>query len=82
MYNLDFNPPKVPGKDDVTGEPLSKRPDDNADVFKQRLKAYHELTTPLLEYYDKQGLLHSVQGETSDIIYPKLKQLIIDKFGS
>lgn len=32
-YNLSFNPPKVPGRDDLTGEPLSKRPDDNAVEF-------------------------------------------------
>lgn len=81
VYNLDFNPPKVAGKDDQTGESLSKRPDDNAEVFKERLKAYRDLTTPLLEYYDKQGLLRSVEGETSDIIYPKLKQLLINEFG-
>uniref|UniRef100_A0A060TC60 GTP:AMP phosphotransferase, mitochondrial n=1 Tax=Blastobotrys adeninivorans TaxID=409370 RepID=A0A060TC60_BLAAD len=82
VYNLTFNPPKVPGKDDVTGEPLSKRPDDRADVFQQRINKYHQLTLPLLEYYDKQGILHAVEGETSDIIYPKLKKLIEDLFAS
>jgi adenylate kinase len=80
VYNLTFNPPIVPGKDDVTGEPLTKRPDDNAAVFKKRLDNYHELTTPLLEYYDKRGILHSIEGNTSDIIYPKLKKLLIDLF--
>ena len=53
VYNLTFNPPKVPGRDDITGEPLTKRPDDNAEVFKQRLDKYHSATLPLLEYYKK-----------------------------
>lgn len=80
VYNLTFNPPKVPGMDDVTSEPLTKRPDDNPEVFKQRLAKYHEATMPLLEYYDKKGILYTIEGETSDIIYPKLKQLIYDQF--
>lgn len=74
VYNLTFNPPKVAGKDDITGEPLSKRPDDDPETFKQRLNKYHELTLPLLDYYDKHGLVHAFEGETSDIIYPKLKK--------
>ena len=40
-YHTKFNPPKVEGKDDVTGEPLYQRPDDNADALKTRLTAYH-----------------------------------------
>lgn len=35
VYNLTFNPPKVPGKDDITGDSLSKRPDDNPETFKE-----------------------------------------------
>jgi adenylate kinase len=80
VYNLTFNPPKVKGKDDVTGEPLTKRPDDNPEVFKARLQNYRELTVPLLEYYEKQGILHSIEGETSDVIYPKLRAFVNEKF--
>lgn len=82
IYNLTFNPPLVPGKDDLTGEPLAKRPDDNPEVFKKRLLNYRQLTLPLLEYYDKRGIVHSIRGETSDIIYPKLKTFIIEKFAT
>ena len=42
-------------KDDVTGEPLIQRSDDNAETLKKRLKAYHDLTTPVVEYYKRRG---------------------------
>lgn len=80
VYNLTFNPPKVPGKDDITGEPLSKRPDDNPVTFKERIDTYKKLTLPLLEFYDKSGIVRSVKGETSDIIYPQLKELLLKEF--
>ena len=44
-----FAPPKVPMTDDVTGEPLMKRPDDNPTVLKRRLDIYHEQTAPLIK---------------------------------
>lgn len=50
-YNIYFSPPKVEGKDDVTGEPLIKRPDDNAAKLKTRLDEFHSKTTPVLNYY-------------------------------
>ena len=46
-YHEKFAPPKVPGKDDATGEPLIKRKDDNADTLKARLKAFHSQTAPV-----------------------------------
>ncbi|CCH43092.1 Adenylate kinase [Wickerhamomyces ciferrii] len=80
IYNLQYNPPKQQGVDDVTGEPLSKRPDDNAEVFQKRLNAYNETVDPLKSYYKDLGVLHSVEGETSDIIFPKLLDFIQNKF--
>ena len=50
-YHVTFNPPKVAGKDDVTGEDLVQRPDDAAETVKKRLDVYHEQTKPLVEYY-------------------------------
>ena len=50
-YHIIFNPPKVPGKDDVTGEDLVQRPDDQAATVTRRLEIYHEQTKPLVEYY-------------------------------
>jgi adenylate kinase len=46
-----FNPPKVAGKDDVTGEELVQRPDDAEDTVIKRLTVYHEQTKPLVDYY-------------------------------
>lgn len=50
-YHEKFAPPKVPGVDDVTGEPLIQRKDDNAETLKSRLAAFHAQTTPLISYY-------------------------------
>jgi adenylate kinase len=50
-YHIDFNPPKEPGKDDVTGEALVQRPDDNEDTVRTRIATYHDQTEPLVQYY-------------------------------
>jgi len=50
-YHLVYNPPKTDGVDDLTGEPLVQRDDDQEDTVKKRLNVYHEQTEPLIEYY-------------------------------
>jgi adenylate kinase len=50
-YHVKFNPPKVDGIDDVTGEPLIQRDDDKEDTVKKRLEVYSAQTRPLVEYY-------------------------------
>ena len=50
-YHIEFNPPRVPGHDDVTGEPLIQRPDDNEETLKKRIANYHAQTKPLVNYY-------------------------------
>ena len=52
-YHVVFNPPKVEGKDDVTGEPLIQRDDDKEETVKKRLDVYHAQTEPLVDYYKK-----------------------------
>jgi len=52
-YHILYNPPKVEGKDDVTGEDLIQRDDDQEETVKKRLKVYHEQTEPLVAYYSK-----------------------------
>jgi len=52
-YHVVFNPPKEEGKDDVTGEPLIQRDDDQEETVKARLKVYHDQTEPLIAYYSK-----------------------------
>ena len=51
VYHVKFNPPKVEGKDDVTGEPLVQRDDDKEETVKKRLDVYHNQTEVLLGYY-------------------------------
>ena len=52
-YHIEFNPPKVPGKDDVTGEDLVQRADDQEATVWKRIATYHSQTKPLIEYYMK-----------------------------
>ncbi len=52
-YHVVFNPPKVEGKDDVTGEPLIQRDDDREETVMKRLEVYHAQTSQLLDYYSK-----------------------------
>lgn len=52
-YHVKFNPPKVADKDDLTGEPLILRQDDQPETVKERLHVYHAQTQPLIEYYSK-----------------------------
>ena len=50
-YHIKFNPPKVEGKDDVTGEPLVQRDDDKEETVRKRLEVYSAQTRPLVDYY-------------------------------
>ncbi len=53
VYHVDFNPPKVEGKDDETGEDLIQREDDQEETIRTRLDVYHEQTEPLVSFYKK-----------------------------
>ena len=61
-YHVKFNPPKVEGVDDETGEELIQRPDDNEEVLRKRLDSYHTSTTPILDYYKKHNILTSIDA--------------------
>ncbi|KRT55544.1 Adenylate kinase [endosymbiont of Ridgeia piscesae] len=54
-YHVTFNPPKVEGKDDETGEDLIQRDDDQEETVKARLKVYHDQTEPLITFYTKEA---------------------------
>ncbi|SPO26938.1 probable ADK2 - adenylate kinase, mitochondrial [Ustilago trichophora] len=65
VYNLSYNPPLKPGLDDITGEPLSKREDDNVETFGKRLKSFHAQTEPMLEHYrTKSGSIIDIDCRT------------------
>lgn len=61
-YHLTFNPPKKPMTDDITGEPLIQRSDDNAEALKKRLETYHKQTTPVVGYYQQTGIWKAVDA--------------------
>ncbi|PAA48987.1 hypothetical protein BOX15_Mlig017319g1 [Macrostomum lignano] len=65
VYHEKFRPPQVPGKDDVTGEPLTRRSDDNAETLRTRLAQYHEKTRPLTDYYGRRHLMHRLDASRS-----------------
>lgn len=54
-YHIVFNPPRIEGQDDATGEPLIQRDDDHEDTVRKRLAVYHDQTQPLVGYYQKQA---------------------------
>ena len=62
IYNIYFSPPKTPGKCDHCGGILQHRSDDNEETVRNRLKVYHEQTSPLVSYYKAQGKLRTVRG--------------------
>ncbi|MFP1777926.1 adenylate kinase [Lonsdalea quercina] len=55
VYHVKFNPPRVEGKDDVTGEDLTIRKDDQEETVRKRLVEYHQQTAPLVSYYQKEA---------------------------
>lgn len=81
VYNTTFNAPKVEGKDDITGEPLVQRIDDSPEVWQARLTKFKETSLPLLEHYDKLGVLWTVNGNSSDEITPLLLREVEKRFG-
>ncbi|MGX2039580.1 adenylate kinase [Methylocaldum sp. MU1018] len=65
-YHVVFNPPKIEGRDDVTGEPLIQRDDDKEDTVRKRLQVYHEQTKPLVGYYQQKAERGTVKFASID----------------
>ena len=65
-YHVQFNPPKVAGKCDACGADLYQRADDTEATVKERLQAYHAQTQPLIDFYNKRGIVANING-TGDI---------------
>lgn len=80
VYNTSFNPPRVPGIDDVTGEALVRRADDNVETYLARYRKFQETSEPLLEHYAKKGVLWEVNGMSSDEISPRLHSEFARRF--
>ncbi|XP_050548715.1 adenylate kinase [Daktulosphaira vitifoliae] len=77
-YHTEFHPPKVHMKDDITGEPLIRRTDDNVEALKKRLESYHKQTTPLIEYYKKKGIHEKVDASKSaDDVFKMVENIFL-----
>jgi adenylate kinase len=75
-YHEEFHPPKVAMKDDITGEPLIRRSDDNAVALKKRLEAYHQQTRPLASYYALRGLHYKVDAsQTASRVFENIDDI-------
>ena len=62
MYHTIFNPPKVEGVCDKCGGELYQRPDDNEETVRSRLSVYEQQTSPLIDFYEKKGLVRKIDG--------------------
>jgi adenylate kinase len=62
VYHVEYDPPKVEGRDDVDGSELIQRDDDKPETVRKRLEVYHQQTAPLEEYYEERGLLQRIDG--------------------
>lgn len=81
IYNLKFNRPKVENRCNnnfCNGSGLIHREDDHADTIRERLRVYHLVTEPILEFYQDSGILHHIggKGSTPDQIFAKIESLI------
>lgn len=81
VYHIVYNPPKVENKDDVTGEDLAIRPDDEESTVRKRLGIYHDQTKPLVEYYQAEAKANNCQYITIDGTLPveEVSQLLSEK---
>ncbi|KAF7796486.1 hypothetical protein EIP86_007663 [Pleurotus ostreatoroseus] len=79
-YHREFNPPKKPMVDDVTGEPLIQRSDDNVEALRKRLTVFHQQTGPVVDYYKKKGLWHGIDAAQSpSVVWDNLRQVFTSK---
>ncbi|XP_034252996.1 adenylate kinase [Thrips palmi] len=75
-YHEEFHPPKKAMTDDITGEPLIRRSDDNVDALKKRLDTYHQQTKPLVEYYKRQGIHYRLDAAMpADQVFSRIKKI-------
>ncbi|OJD29527.1 adenylate kinase 1 [Diplodia corticola] len=82
-YHKIFNPPKDAMKDDVTGEPLIQRSDDNVEALQKRLVTYHKQTYPVVSYYQKTGIWRPIDAsQEPGQVWQSLLKIFDDKSSS
>ena len=76
-YHLEFAPTKVEGICDVCGEKLILRDDDKPETVTNRLNVYHAQTKPLIDYYDKKGIVYTIDGTQSmDKVFSDIRKIL------
>ncbi|KAK2835246.1 hypothetical protein Q5P01_015730 [Channa striata] len=79
VYNMIYKPPRVQGKDDITGESLIQQDDDKPEALMARLRHYKDVAKPVIDLYKSQGILHSFSGTETDRIWPYINSLLSTK---
>lgn len=74
IYNVKSNPPKVEGVCDKCGSPVIQRDDETEEAISKRLDTYNEKTAPLVDFYDKEGMLLTVSATSSDDVLAAIKE--------
>ncbi|THU76955.1 adenylate kinase 1 [Dendrothele bispora CBS 962.96] len=79
-YHKEFSPPKKPMTDDVTGEPLIQRSDDNVETLTKRLATFHKQTGPVVDYYKNKGLWQGIDAAQSpSVVWDHLRKVFTTK---
>lgn len=79
-YHIKFNPPKVEGIDDITGEALIHRKDDTEEVLSKRMEGYYKSTTPILDYYKQKNVLSTINAtQPIEKVWGDISASIFDK---
>jgi len=76
IYNVKSNPTKVEGVCDKCGSPVIQRDDETEEAISKRLETYNEKTAPLVSFYEKEGLLMSVNATSSDVVVAAIKEKV------
>ncbi|XP_033727767.1 adenylate kinase 2, mitochondrial-like isoform X3 [Pecten maximus] len=79
-YHVEFNPPKKEMTDDITGEPLIRRSDDNEAALMKRLDSYHKQTKPLVDYYSKRNIHTAVDAsQPPKVVFASIRKIFDQK---
>ncbi|XP_051563163.1 adenylate kinase 4, mitochondrial-like isoform X1 [Myxocyprinus asiaticus] len=79
VYNMHFNPPRVQGLDDITGEPLIQQEDDRPEALVARLRHYKDIAKPVIDLYKAKGILYTFSDTETDRIWPNINTLLSTK---
>ncbi|XP_057194570.1 adenylate kinase 4, mitochondrial isoform X2 [Triplophysa rosa] len=79
VYNMYFNPPRIQGLDDITGEPLIQQEDDRPEALVARLRHYKDIAKPVIDLYKAKSILYTFSDTETDRIWPNISTLLSTK---